>query len=77
MTLAHRLRRLASALLGRSRREADLDEEIRFHIDGAIEGHLAAGIAPGEARRLAMLEFGGVDRAKEEVRDAWPFARFG
>jgi predicted permease len=77
MALAHRLRRLASAVLGRSRREADLDEEIRFHIDGAIEGHLAAGIAPGEARRLAMLEFGGVDRAKEEVRDAWPFARFG
>ena len=31
---------------------------------------MAAGISPEEARRRAILEFGGLERVKEEVREA-------
>lgn len=49
--------------------EEELDEEIRFHIDREIELHRASGMSPEEARRRALVAFGGVERHKEEVRD--------
>jgi hypothetical protein len=49
--------------------EHDLDEEIRFHIDLETEKNLRMGIAPGEARRRALVAFGGVQRTKEDHRD--------
>jgi predicted permease len=65
-------RRLLS--LGR-RRELDsgLDEEIRFHIDHQIEKNLRAGMAPDEARRQALIRFGGVERTREGTRDQFRF----
>jgi hypothetical protein len=57
-------------LLGRHRAEKDLAEELRFHIERAVESNLRSGLSAGEARRRAMLAFGGVDRTAEEVRDA-------
>jgi putative ABC transport system permease protein len=56
--------------LHRSHTEKELDQELRFHLDRQIEGYVAAGLSPDEARRLANLEFGGVERVKEEVRDS-------
>jgi predicted permease len=55
----------------RHRRELDgaLDEELRFHIDAQIEKNLRAGMPPTEARRQALLRFGGVERTREETRD--------
>jgi len=55
----------------RHRRDLDgpLDEELRFHIDAQIEKNLRAGMLPAEARRQALLRFGGVQRAREETRD--------
>jgi putative ABC transport system permease protein len=58
------------ALVRREKLEAELDEEIRFHLDKEIERNRALGLTPTEARRAALLAFGGIDRAKEEVRDA-------
>jgi predicted permease len=46
-----------------------IDEELRFHIDMQIEANLRAGMSPAEARRVALLEFGGVEQIKEECRD--------
>ena len=46
-----------------------LDEEIRFHIDRQTEKNLRAGMATDEARRQALIKFGGLDRAKERTRD--------
>jgi putative ABC transport system permease protein len=46
-----------------------LDEEIRFHIDQQAEKNLRAGMAPGEARRQALLKFGGIEGVKERTRD--------
>ncbi|MGC2465333.1 MAG: ABC transporter permease [Candidatus Acidiferrum sp.] len=57
----------------KSRSEKELDQELRFHLDRQIADYVAAGISPDEARRRAKLEFGGLDRVKDEVRDT----RFG
>ena len=61
-------RRAAFAPAAR-RTRAGLDEEIRFHIDRQTEKNLRAGMAPDEARRQALIKFGGVDRVKESTRD--------
>lgn len=49
--------------------ERGLDEEIRFHIERQAEKHRRGGIAPDEARRRALIDFGGVERARESTRD--------
>ncbi len=58
------------ALIFRARQETELDEELRFHLDQETELLLEAGLDPQEARRQARLRFGGVERFKEEVREA-------
>ena len=52
-------------LLFRKKRN-ELDDEIRFHLEQAIAAKVAAGLPAGEARRQAMVEFGGVEAAREE-----------
>jgi putative ABC transport system permease protein len=55
--------------------EKRLDAELRFHLEQQIAGYIATGMAAGEARRRARLEFGGLDQVKEECRDV-SVARF-
>ena len=49
--------------------ERGLDEEIRFHVDHQTEKFARAGLTPAEARRQALIRFGGVERAREHTRD--------
>src|SRR5438094_6738210 len=49
--------------------DAQLDSELRFHIEELTEANIAAGLTPEEARRRAVLEFGGREQIKEELRD--------
>jgi putative ABC transport system permease protein len=51
--------------------DAQLNSELRFHIDELTDENIAAGISPAEARRRAVLEFGGQEKFKEEVRDVY------
>ncbi|HYO62493.1 MAG TPA: ABC transporter permease [Pyrinomonadaceae bacterium] len=60
----------ARALLRRGAAEAELDQEVRYHLESQIELNVRAGMSPEEARRAALRDFGGVERAKEECRDA-------
>jgi predicted permease len=60
----------ARALIFRAREERELEEEIRFHIDMEAEQQRARGIDAAEARRRGIIAFGGVERIKEDVRDA-------
>jgi predicted permease len=46
-----------------------LDEEVAATLDLLSEQHREAGLAPGEARRRAVLELGGVEQVKGRVRD--------
>jgi len=48
--------------------DRDLDEELRAHLDLLIEEKAGSGMSPAEARRAALLEFGGVEQTKEQVR---------
>jgi len=49
--------------------EARLDEEIQFHLDMHAERGLRRGAAAGEARRHAVVAFGGRDAWREAARD--------
>jgi putative ABC transport system permease protein len=49
--------------------ESGLDEEMRFHVDQQTEKFRRAGMSPDEARRQALLKFGGVERLKERARE--------
>ena len=55
-------------LFHKSRAESDLDRELRSHLEQQIAQYIANGLTPAEARRRANLEFGGLERVKEEVR---------
>lgn len=57
-------------LFRKSKQEAQLDSELRFHIDQQTADGIAAGIPPPEARRRALAQFGGLEYIKEETRDA-------
>ena len=57
------------SLVRRDAVDHELDEELRFHLERQIAQNIAAGMAPEEARRAALREFGGVDQVREECSD--------
>jgi putative ABC transport system permease protein len=59
-----------AAILGRSRMEREMDEEMRFHIEEHTAELVSRGVPKSEALRQARLEFGGLETAKQECRDA-------
>jgi len=61
------LTRIAS-LFHRQKLDADLDEELRTHLDMAVRDNLARGLSPSAARTAAMRAFGGVSQIKEGYR---------
>ncbi len=80
--LAVRLR----ALLARERVEAELDDEFRFHLEMETAKNVAEGLSAEEAKRRALVAFGGVERYREAARDArgvrpvedaWQDVRYG
>lgn len=56
-------------LLRKSRRDADMAEEIQQHVDLLTERNMAAGLSPHEARHAALRKFGGVEQIKEIARE--------
>jgi len=58
------------ALARRRRAECDLDDELSFHLEMEARKNRLAGLSEAEARRTARAEFGGVEQAREECRDA-------
>jgi len=58
-------------LLSRRRRD-DLEDELHFHIEESIRTRVALGMTPQEARRYAMIEFGGVERTREQCHEQRP-----
>jgi len=64
------MRSRVRAIVHRGRADAELDRELRAHIEYQVEENLARGMSPAEARRVALNNFGGVQNAREESRDA-------
>jgi predicted permease len=65
-----RLRSWLKALTRRKALESDLAEEIQAHIEMRTEHWQVQGLPAEEAARRARLEFGGIDRYKDECRQA-------
>ncbi|HEY6115207.1 MAG TPA: ABC transporter permease, partial [Candidatus Dormibacteraeota bacterium] len=57
-------------LLDRPALDSELDRELRDHVERETRANVARGMPPAEARRAALVAFGGVQRYKEETRDA-------
>lgn len=57
-----------TALFGRKKLDADLDEELRAHIDLAIEANRAQGMNAEQARTAALQAFGGMTQIRESYR---------
>jgi len=47
----------------------DSDEELRFHLEKEVEKNMAAGMSAHEARRQALIAFGGVAQTRESLRE--------
>jgi putative ABC transport system permease protein len=50
--------------------ESEMDVELRFHLEVYAEDLIRSGVPCQEAMRQARLEFDGLERVKEECRDA-------
>ncbi len=72
----NRLRAFFIRFFMRRNSARELDEELRFHLEQSTQTNIAAGMAPKQARRQAMIDFGGVEQAREETyrqRPGWLF----
>jgi predicted permease len=68
--MLERLSQRLRDLIRKKKRETELDEELGFHLQQVIARNLREGMSPEEARYAALREFGGVEQAREECRDA-------
>jgi putative ABC transport system permease protein len=55
-------------LLHKAEADGDLERELHSHLERQIADYVGGGMSKEEARRRAQMEFGGVERVKEEVR---------
>ncbi len=55
---------------------ADFDREMQFHLDSMIAAHIASGVPPAEARRRALIEFGGREQVTQQLREVHTSAWF-
>jgi putative ABC transport system permease protein len=69
--LFHRLR----ASLRRGKVEREMDRELQFHLEMETAENIRRGMSEEEARRAALMSFGGVERTKEAYRDIARFRR--
>jgi len=58
------------SLVRRRRVDAELDEEMAYHVERETEELIARGTTPAEARRAARRAMDGLTLRKEECRDA-------
>jgi predicted permease len=59
-----------TSIFRREKLDRDLDAELAAHLELATEENLQRGLAPEEARRRALIRFGGTQQAIEQHREA-------
>ena len=62
------LSRVVGFLRGR-RLDHDMDDEVRFHLEMAVDEYVRGGLNRDDARVAALRNFGGVTQMKEAYRD--------
>ena len=68
MIILRRVASIASWILRRDRAESRLDDEVRSFVEMSTADKIRDGVPADEARRLALIELGGVEQVKEGVR---------
>ena len=58
-----------AGLFWRRHREKELDAELRSHLEMAVERNRGRGMGGEQARREALLAFGGLEQTKENYRE--------
>ena len=61
------------SFLRREKLDAELDDELQFHLDQRTQDFIEQGMSREEARYAARRAFGNVGSLKEETRDSWGF----
>jgi predicted permease len=71
-----RLQRCLRSFLQQQMVDSELDEELNAHLELQIQKHIASGLDPKEARRMASTQFGSLPQIREECRetDRWSWA---
>ncbi len=86
MSMLLRMTHLLRNLFRKQRVEDDLNAEVRSYVETLAQEKIAAGQAPEAARRAALVELGGIEQVKEQVREAragalldqlWQDVRYG
>ena len=65
-----RLKRRLRALRAGQGLDGQLDRELQLHLELETDRYVRQGMSPAEARTAALRAFGGVERVREECRDA-------
>ena len=85
MAWYHEVAASVAALIGRRRQDAEMKEEMNFHLEMEARRNVESGMSKGDAQRRARRDFGGVERHKDDMRDergagrlfdAWSDVRF-
>ena len=69
MPLMPRLSSLWRNLLHKDRVEQEFADEVRTYLEMLADAKMKEGLTPREARRAALIEFGGTEQVKERVRE--------
>jgi putative ABC transport system permease protein len=69
MAWYHEIASAARSLAGKRREDREMAEEMRFHIDMETRRNVEAGFPEAEAHAIAVRQFGGVERHKDDTRD--------
>ena len=73
MNLVTLIRFRVRALFQRHRLDAQMNDEMRSHIEMQTQANIEAGMNPQQARYNALRQFGWVESIKENCRDQWSF----
>ena len=68
MPLFSRIASLGRNLTRKRQVERELTDEVSSYVELATQAKMKDGLTEGEARREALVEFGGVEQVKEQVR---------
>jgi len=71
MRLVDKLWMRGRTLFGRRTADAELNQELRFHLDQQIAENRAAGMNEREARQAALRLFGNPTVMREQARETW------
>ena len=54
------------------KKRSEVDEELAFHLDQSIAAKVSQGLPASEARRQALIEFGGIERTRQQFGEQRP-----